>query len=406
MNEMHSQSSPSVPLLPFYLDGIADRLAAIRPAIDAHVTDARMARYLTAIADTPAPSTTASIMRAPVLRELLTADGVLGGGTRLMLDVNFRNTASTVMLSGTTGDDKPLWYFAHLDTISYLVKPYDGARYPLVPFCYHLIRDGCRQAQAYRFNLARSRYMIVAEGWLESDDATPFFRPTGNDTMLQSGDRVVPVTRCAPTDDGHWNGHFDNAGSVAALAVAAPILADAGIEALLAFPDEEEGPPGSGNQLMSRGGARIIDGLSPPDLAIVADMQQAADPGAASVDRDNSTELGKGAVLSEFSSLARGAVTPPHLLALARHFAQMLPDLGVRIQQSNNAYTSRSDDVSVLLKTPNILLLGFPGLDRHFDTAEPKANLGDIVDLSKALIYMALLQPVYRAMVSELGGMR
>lgn len=388
------------------LDGIAARLAALRPAIDAHVTPTRMARYLTAIAEMPAPSTTASIMRAPVLRELLTADGALGGSTRLTLDVNFRNTASTVMLSGAAGDDKPLWYFAHLDTISYLVKPHDGVRYPLVPFCYHLIRNGRRQAQAYRFDLSRGRYVVAAEGWLESDEMTPFFRPEDSTASLQAGDRVVPVTRCEPIEDGHWKGHFDNAGSVAALAVAAPILADAGVDALLAFPDEEEGPPGSGNQLMGRGGSRIIDGLSPPDLAIVADMQQAADPASAASKRDNSTELGKGAVLSEFSSLARGAVTPPHLLALARHLARLLPELGVRIQDSNNAYTSRSDDVSVLLKTPNILLLGFPGLNRHFDTAEPTADLGDLVDLSKALVYMALLQPIYRSMLSQLGGSR
>ena len=75
------------------------------------------------------------------------------------------------------------------------------------------------------------------------------------------------------------------------------------------------------------------------------------------------------------------------------------------MQESNNAYTSRSDDVSVLLKTPNILLLGFPGLDRHFDTAEPKANLSDIVDLSKALVYMASAATrSIRALVDGLGG--
>jgi hypothetical protein len=400
---MLNTNSPADRSTPGYLDGFAERLAALRPAIDAYITTERVARYLTAIADTPAPSTTASAMRAPILRELLVEDGALANA-RISLDVNFRNTASTVMLTGNPAIDKPLWYFAHLDTISYLVKQFDGERYPLVPFCYHLTSNGRRDARCYRFDLWQQRYFIAAEGWLESNNGVAFFRPADPAASLQPGDRVVPVTNCAPAPDGHWTGHFDNAGGVAALAVAAPILAEAGIDALLAFPDEEEGPAGSGNQIMGRGGSRIIDQLSPPDLAIVADMQQAADPYDASGNSDNTTQLGRGAVLSEFSSLARGAVTPPPLFALARHLGSLLPGLGVKMQESNNAYTSRSDDVSVLLKTPNILLLGFPGLNRHFDAAEPKANLSDIVDLSKALVYMASLQPMIRALVDGLGG--
>ena len=57
-----------------------------------------------------------------------------------------------------------------------------------------------------------------------------------------------------------------------------------------------------------------------------------------------------------------------------RHLGSFSPSVGVRLQESRNAYTSRSDDVSVLLKTPNILLLGFPGSDRHFDRGEPRAD--------------------------------
>lgn len=400
---MLTVNSPTDGSISADLEAIAARLAALRPAVDVHITPERVARYLTAIADTPAPSTTASAMRAPVLRELLEKDGAFAN-QRLRLDANFRNTSSTVMLTGNPVIYKPLWYFAHLDTISYLVKQFDGERYPLVPFCYHLTSNGRRDARCYRFDLWQQRYFVAAEGWLESNNGIAFFRSADPGVNLQPGDRVVPVTKCAPAPDGHWTGHFDNAGGVAALAVAAPILAEAGIDALLAFPDEEEGPIGTGSQIMGRGGSRIIDQLAPPDLAIVADMQQAVDPDDLSGKSDNTTQIGKGAVLSEFSSLARGAVTPPPLFALARHLGSLLPGLGVTMQESNNAYTSRSDDVSVLLKTPNILLLGFPGLNRHFDAAEPKANLSDIVDLSKALVYMASLQPMIRTLVDGLGG--
>ena len=376
------------------LDALAASMAALRPLVDSHITPDRVLRYLSALAEAPAPSTAASAMRTPVLRGLLQADGALAG-TRLTLDSNFRGTGSTVAMTGAGDHPRKLWYFAHLDTISYLIQPRVGARYPLTPFCYHLIHDGTRLARAYRYDLASNRYLVCAEGELVSEAGVPYFRPDNAGTPLRPGDRVVPIATSRTNSDGTFSGHIDNAGGVAALALAAPVLAEAGVEAMLAFPDEEEGPVGAGSQVMGRGGSRIVGMLPPPDLAIIADVQQAGGDPSATVGQGpaNTTRLGQGAVLSEFSSLARGAVTPPHLYALARFWSERLADVGVKVQESNNAYTSRSDDVSVLLKTPNILLLGFPGFDRHFDRAVPSANLFDIADLAKALVYVSALTP-------------
>jgi putative aminopeptidase FrvX len=376
----------------------------LRPIVEEHITVERMTRYLRAIAETPAPSTAASIMRGPVLHELLEADNALDH--RLALDPNYSNTGSTVILTGNGSEAKPLWYFAHLDTISYLVGPANHERLPLIPFCYHLTENGERDALCYRFDLGSGRYVAVAEGVLESEAGAAYFRPTDSSFKVESGDRIVPVAAVSSDSNGDWTGHFDNAGGVAALAVAAPVLARAGLDAMLAFPDEEEGPHGSGNQVIGRGGSRIIDRLAPPDLAVVVDMQQSGESSEAGDTTRNGIRLGKGAVLSEFSSLGRGAVTPPHLLALARHATRLLGEHGVGIQESQGNYTSRSDDVSVMLKTPNILLLGFPGLNRHFDAGLPKANLGDIVNLSKALVHMALLRPIIRTIADQRGGVR
>ena len=299
------------------------------------------------------------------------------------------------MLTGSREPVKPLWYFAHLDTISYLVQPREAGRYPLVPFCLHLTSDGLRAARAYRYELASNRYRICAEGDLVSEAGLPYFVPPDSAVDLRPGDRIVPVAPERRSSDGAFVGNLDNAGGVAALGVAAPVLAEAGIPAMLAFPDEEEGPAGSGSQVMGRGGSRIVGMLPAPDLAIIADMQQAGvEADTAGQDGPtNTTRLGQGAVLAEFSSLARGAVTPP----LARWWSDRIGGLGVKIQKSNNAYTSRSDDVSVLLKTPNILLLGFPGFNRHFDLADPMANLFDIVDLAKALVYVSAVRPALTA---------
>ena len=389
------------------LEALDARMRELRPAVDRHVTRDRVRRYLAALVDAPAPSTAAAAFRAPVLRRLLDEDGALDG--KLRLDADFGGAGSAVVLTGGSRASKPLWYFAHLDTISYLIQPVDGERVPLVPFCAHLMADGAScAAHAYRYDVDANRYSICARGRLESEAGAPFFRPDTPGCELRPGDRVAPVSPFRDIgEDGLFTGLMDNAGGVAALAVAAPVLAEAGVEAMLAFPDEEEGPLGSGNQTIGRGGSRIASLLPAPNLAIVADVQQAGgEPEAdARGGAENSTRLGRGAVLAEYSSLARGAVTPPDLYALARRASRPLGELGVKMQESNNAYSSRSDDISVMLKTPNILLLGFPGFNRHFDRGEPRAHLDDVVNLCKALVYLSAVGPCFmerrRALLGE-----
>lgn len=386
-------------------DTVAVALAHLQPLVDTHITPERVRRYLKALSEISAPSTAASALRSPVLRDLLSADGMLHE-PNLHFDGNFGKTANTVILTGSKQPEKPLWYFAHLDTVSYLVQSQQEGRYPLVPFGYHMMDDGTRSALAYRFDLKRSEYIVAAVGRLVSEAGKPYFEPT-TPVELRPGDRIV-FTQAYEEDraTGDITAHTDNAGAVAALAVAAPVMARAGIEALLAFPDEEEGPKGSGNQVIGRGGTRIVNLLPPPELAIVSDVQQGG--GVERADTrggvENTTRLGQGAVLAEFSSLGRGAVTPPHLYALALNLSLALAQVGVKIQESNNAYTSRSDDVSVILKTPHVLLLGFPGFNRHFDLAEPKANLHDLVNLSKALVYFSVLRPRLASVIEGFTG--
>src|SRR5260370_42321990 len=187
---------------------------------------------------------------------------------------------------------------------------------------------------------------------------------------------------------------MDKAGGVAGVLGDAPVLAAAEVEALLAFPDEEEGPPGSGNHMIGRGSSRILNLLPVPELGVVSDVQQTGgdSPPNTPDGGGDGAKPGEGAVLTECSSLPRGAVTPPHLYALAVEFVAALQKFGVNVQISNNSYTSRSDDVSAMLKTPNVLLLGFPGFNRHFDLGEPTANIYDLVNLAKAIVYFAALR--------------
>ena len=374
-----------------------DALRSLQGPVDRHITRERVRRYLGALVETPAPSTLAGPTRVPVLRRLLQEDSAFS--LNLTFDADLGRTGNPVILTGSREPTKPLWYFAHLDTISYLIQAAGRDGYPLVPFCVHLMHDGERAAMALRYDLSANALVTIAEGWLVSQEGKASFRPAPGSVPLRPGDRVV--FRSSYREDegsGLFTGSMDNAGGVAALAVAAPVLAAAGVEALLAFPDEEEGPVAPGNHMIGRGTSRLMGLLPTPELAVVTDVQQGGgDPDAdARGGAVNTTRLGAGAVLAEFSSFARGAVTPPDLYVLARHVTGLLAALGVRIQESNNAYSSRSDDASLMLKTPNILLLGFSGFNRHFDRGEPRAHLDDVVHLAKALVYVSVLRPWFQ----------
>ena len=367
----------------------------LRDLVETFVTRHRVEHYLRTLCEASAPSSVASLCRSPVLADLWEEDNAFADGVA-RFDPDLKGTGNAALITGSGQDVPPLWFVAHLDTISYLVRPAVQGRYPLVPFCYHLTDAGERPAEVLRFDAVRRQMIIVARGLLVSENGSPLFVPDEKQ-RLRPGDRVVPVAPFEVRADGTVTGHLDNAGGVAALAVAAPVLARGGVPALFAFPDEEEGPSATGNQSIGRGMSRLTSLLDPPDLAVIVDVQQAASP-----DSPFGTPglPGAGAVLSEFSSLARGSVTPPPLYAAARSFFDQLANDGVRVLEPNNAYTSRSDDVSVMLRTQSILLLGFPGADRHFDQAFPTAHIDDVVTLTKALVYSSALSAVMAGAVN------
>ena len=378
-------------------------MAEMHSCVESGVNTNLVRSFMAEISSRPAPSSAANAFRGPLMRDLLNQHA--SGIKDMRLDLDIAGTGNAAILTGPR-DVKPLWYLGHLDTISYLVHPRAGDRYPLVPYCYHLMGNGERPGSAWRFDLSAGRYVCVANGAIISENGNASFLPGEAAHCLKTGDRVVFDITYREEADGTCFAHVDNAGAVAALMAAAPVLARLGIDALLGFPDEEEGPAAAGSQSMGRGGSRLAHAMPKPELAVVVDVQQ----GGGEVDVDsrggpeNSIRLGQGAVLCEFSSLGRGSVTPPHLYALAVEFAEIATSEGVKVQVSNNAYTSRSDDISVMLHTSNTLLLGFGGFNRHFDHGLPRANIHDITDLAKSLVYVAALRPVLKDLNNHLLG--
>ena len=189
------------------LDGLIGGMRALEEYVEQHITRERVRRYLSALVDTPAPSTFAGPMRAPVLRRLLGEDGALETD-HLHFHADFGGTGSPVILTGSPAVAKPLWYFAHLDTISYLVQRGDDERYALTPFCAHLIVEGTRPAQAYRYDLSRNAFSVVAGGRLEVGCPRAF---------LPSGPFGAAAAPGRPHRDGlalpgrGWVGHFHRA---------------------------------------------------------------------------------------------------------------------------------------------------------------------------------------------------
>ncbi len=168
-------------------------LSALRPGVDRYVTSDRVRKYLSALVDTPAPSTAAGAMRVPLLNRLLEADRAFDTG-RLRLDPDFGGVGSPAIFTGGGGSEKPFWAFAHLDTISYLVQPEQGGRTPLVPYCVHLMHYGECAANAYRYDFESNRHRVVAEGKIESSAGSAFFRTITQGVQLRPGYRIAPIS--------------------------------------------------------------------------------------------------------------------------------------------------------------------------------------------------------------------
>ena len=206
---------------------------------------------------------------------------------------------------------------------------------------------------------------------------------------------MPPWTRVVYHLEATWDqesdkihGYIDNQATCAALILAARLLSQYNVNALLLLNDEEEGPVDKGNQGFSRAMQRLLhrtplDQL--PDMVIVSDghMPSGVDPD------DDSSVFGQGALYGGLSSGARGAVVPPQLLQFAGELAPELATQGIKLSK-NSGYISRSDDISAMQFTQNVMLIGFAGTSSHFDLI-PTMKCSDLVNLTKTLVVYALM---------------
>ena len=365
------------------------------------ITEERLYGYLQPLADTLAPSQTVIYTRAPVLEQLLRANGMLERAN-VQFERNYQNTGNSVLLLGQEAHHKQIWLLAHLDIISYLIEPGANGRYPLTPLCYHMMHPGRQTAVVVGYDFETRGFKVAAAGDIitEADDCI-FFEPY-EQVSLRAGQRVCFHSQLAwDRESSKLRGSLDDMGAVAALLMAVTVLADYKVELMLGLTDEEEGIAGSSNQTICRGGARLLRYFEQPELVIASDIHEAV----AMLEGQGPTGLkpGDGASFAEKGSRGRGGVTPPHLYELQRQLAAALATEDIRLRENIGGYVSRTECVNAMLRTPNVAIMGFLGENRHFEKGVTTANMKDLVDLARAVVcYVLLTQtPLWREVMAR-----
>lgn len=380
MNE--ARKSINTILQPY--EGLFERL-------DRMVTPEACFDLFASLSDNYSPTLTVSRVQGPLVEALL-AEGV-GSASPVRVERSLRRSGTIGVIVGE--EPAPIWLSAHADICSYLTGAWNGNAYPLTPFCMHRARPGRRPAWAVAAPDGAGPLQRLAAGAMVTDEQNRvFFETERRDLPLWT--RVVhhlPASWDRTSDEIH--GFIDNQGGSAAMLLAARVLSHFKANALLLLNDEEEGPVNIGNRAFSRAHTRLLHRTPHdllPEMTVIVDAQQQE----GQLESGHPTSFGRGATFSGAASAARGAVTPPQLLAFTRELAGELAGRGIALSENPN-YVSRSDDVSALFYTQNVSVIGFPGAYSHFDRT-PVARCGDLVHLTKVLVVYVLVaqDPAWR----------
>ena len=359
------------------LDAVFDHAPELNDMLHDLVASEDVLDALRAIADTPAPSQLSALTRGPAVAGLVQS-WKLDGQPAVSTD---RHRSGAVRIARSHARVRLI---AHLDEISYLLHRHGPDGWELTPLCYHLA-TGPRPARVIRAD-ADGSWAVVATGQVRSEGDRLLFAPDGESEAIGPGDRVALYSPVASTTEGQVTGSLDNAAGVVSVLFAARVLDALGLSYDVLLPDEEEGPAGTASQTISRGATRALRDLEPADLTVVVDTH-GLPPGLPTEQAGHVQPWG--ASLAEFSSSARGSVTPPGIYRWLHDAARQLERHGVAVRPNSGGYVPRSDDVIAMLHSRAVALIGYPGSNRHFDHGLPVSHLSDLVDLARTLAVIA-----------------
>lgn len=348
---------------------------------DRLITVERAVHLLTRIADTPAPSGASSITRGKQVAAWFREENLAAAGVEISLD--HRRSGCDLISSGTGG----LRMLAHLDEISYLVEGPTASQglWPVTAYCYHLA-EGPAPARVLRFS-GDGTWQVTDRGQILEKDGRLYYQAS-SDVELRPGDRVCLASDLQfDGESGLVTGSLDNAAGVVAALMAAAVLGQMQIPFSVVLSDEEEGPSGASSQTISRGALRYYHSAADAPLTVAIDIHGVPDADQEAV-RGHTVPWG--ASLAEFSSHGRGSVAPPQLYAAASEYLSAHPLLALGVRANIGGYVPRSDDVVAMTKTNRVLILGYPGINRHFDRGLPSANIYDLMELARSLVALAI----------------
>lgn len=351
------------PLAPDVLDALVDWASVDRAvSLTCH------------LADTSSPTQTPSWTLGPIIAQYLADWGVEEGAW----EPNFGGTGNGVLRIGAAEHPR-LWIVAHWDKISFLIGPKDQRGYELTPFHAHMLMHGSVPGRVLRFDLGAGAYQTVSEGTIIGGETPRYLADDA--AVLESGDRAVYHTPAERVGVDRYTAQIDNAAGCAGVLMAAGFMASIlGLEALVVFADEEEGPVALGNTAFSRGLQRLLYRLPPPDVAISVE-QHALDGDIAD------PRLGAGAMIRESASATRGAVTPPWLYATVRDVTGRYPP-HVTVQENLAGHLNRSDCVPLMHATANVIHCGPPTLGRHYRDGPYVFTGHDVAHLARSLVVL------------------
>lgn len=345
------------------------------------ITPESLMSVLVQVANTPAPSGASSLTRGPVIQSWFESRQMSERGASL--NSNAYNSGTEVFSYGSGG----LGLLAHLDEVSYLfLEPIEPGLAKIVPYCYHLAEQPA-PARIVRFT-PDGDWSIVCDAMVHMRMEHHYVSYPVN-VEIGVGDRISlasPLTYKSNT--GLVTGSMDNAAGVAAALVAGEMMTHLDIPFNCYFTDEEEGPAGASSQTISRGAARLLSKVEPAPLTVAIDIHGLNE---ADLAKSLNHEQHWGASFAEFSSGGRGSVAPPELFLKLSEAFRILAKNGICVNQNIGGYVPRSDDVVAMLHSNRVVILGYPGLNRHFDRGLPTVNIHDLVDLARALVIIGAM---------------
>ena len=363
------------------LDSVLESRPTLIEEIVAAITPATVMGALRRIADTPAPSGASSFTRGPVVESWCQTRGLLAQGATFQRDAF--NSGGDILSSGEDG----IAILAHLDEVSYLLRePVEPGLSWVVPYCYHLAEEPV-PARIVRFS-ADGSWRVVCDARLSLREGRHLVsHPV--DVELGQADRVVLASALTHDEpSGRVTGSLDNAAGVAAALTASEVMLHFGIPFNIYMTDEEEGPSGASSQTICRGASRLLRQVEPAPLTVAVDIHGL---NRSELDACDNHWRPWGASLAEYSSGGKGSVARPDIIATLTHTFGLLSGRGIRVRPNVGGHVPRSDDVAAMLHSNRVVVLGYPGVNRHFDRGLPAVNVHDLVDLARALVVVGAL---------------